>query len=135
MKKVLKLFSILLVIMISISNVNAISNVSGHTTAVLSLSGTDATSGVAGYTLACGSTTISSGTTIPATFNLTSANSMVEGMNTLTLTVTDVAGNSNSATCQVQLEIFYYFNLSTSDLMLSISPVSALRTSNTLSTR
>lgn len=81
-----------------------ISEVSGFTTAVLTLSGTDASSGVASYDLKCGSTTISSGTSVPASFNLTSANSMSEGSNTITLTVVDNAGNSNSANVAVILD-------------------------------
>lgn len=82
-----------------------ISNVSGYNTAVLTMSGTDVGgSGVASYTLKCGNTTISSGITVPASFNLTSANSMIEGANTITLEVIDNAGNTNSASVTVTLD-------------------------------
>lgn len=82
-----------------------ISNVSGFNTAVLTLTGTDSGSGVASYSLKCGATEISGANTAPPTsFNLTSANSMVEGDNTITLEVIDNAGNSDSSTVTVKLD-------------------------------
>ena len=86
------------------SNVSIISNVSGYNTATLTLGGSDSPAGVKSYILKCGDTTISSGTTIPATFALTSAESMVEGDNTITLIVEDNAGNTNSATVTIKLD-------------------------------
>jgi hypothetical protein len=91
------------------SNKNIISNISGFDTAVLTLAGTDASSGIASYNLSCGSTSILSGNVdndhqLPSSFNLTSANSMVEGSNTLTWTVTDAAGNASTDTCTVILD-------------------------------
>jgi hypothetical protein len=91
------------------SNKNIISNISGFDTAVLTLAGTDASSGIASYNLSCGSTSILSGNVdndhqLPSSFNLTSANSMVEGSNTLTWTVTDAAGNTSTDTCTVILD-------------------------------
>jgi len=87
------------------SNKAIISNVSGFNTAVLTLTGTDTGSGVASYSLKCGATEISGANTAPPTsFNLTLANSMVEGDNTITLTVVDKAGNSDSKTVTVKLD-------------------------------
>ena len=86
------------------SNPGIISNNSGFTTAVLTLSGTDLVSGVASYTLQVGNVTVDSGATVPASYSLTSADSMVEGSNTITLTVTDNAGNEASDTCTVILD-------------------------------
>ena len=86
------------------SNTSIISNVSGYNIATLTLSGTDSPAGIKSYVLTCGDTTISSGTVIPATFALTSANSMVEGDNTITLTAEDNAGNAQSATVTVKLD-------------------------------
>lgn len=87
------------------SNKAIISNVSGFNTAVLTLTGTDTGSGVASYSLKCGATEISGANTAPpASFNLTSANSMVEGNNTITLEVIDKAGNSDSKTVTVKLD-------------------------------
>lgn len=81
-----------------------ISNNDGYNAAELALSGSDAFAGVKSYTLTCGSISISEGTEIPSSFVLTSANSMVEGNNTITLTVVDNAGNSNSASVEVMLD-------------------------------
>lgn len=86
------------------SSANIISNVSGYDTATLTLTGQDASSGIANYEIKVGNTIVYSGTTPPATQTLTSANSMVEGSNTITFTVTDAAGNSSSDTCTVILD-------------------------------
>ena len=86
------------------SDVSIISNVSGHNTATLTLSANPSVAGIASYTLKCGNTQIGTGTTLPATFSLTSANSMVEGVNTITLIVRDRAGNEAQNTHTITLD-------------------------------
>lgn len=87
------------------SDKDAISNIAGYDKAILTLTGTDATADVKAWNLKCGETSIGSGEgAVPATFELTSAKSMVEGLNTLTLEVTDNAENVNSASCTVRLD-------------------------------
>lgn len=92
------------------TNKNLISNVSGYNTATLTLSAIDSQgSGVASYvleTVGNPGTVIDQGTTIPATVGVTSlSGGFAEGSNTVRLTVTDVAGNSASATVAIILDI------------------------------
>lgn len=87
------------------SNKTIISNVSGYEKATLTLSGSDASAGIKSWDLLCGAVSIKgAATAIPASFELTSANQMVEGENTITLTATDNAGNTNTATVKVILD-------------------------------
>jgi hypothetical protein len=87
------------------SDKTIISNVSGYSKATLTLSGSDALAGIKSWDLLCGSVSIKGSLTdIPATFELTSANQMVEGSNTITLSVTDNAGNTNTAVVNVILD-------------------------------
>lgn len=88
-----------------VSDVEIISNVTGFDEATLTRTCSDDTSGIASYVMKCGNVTIDSGTGAPASeFVLTSNNSMVEGDNTITLEVTDVAGNVNSDTVTIKLD-------------------------------
>ena len=91
------------------TNKNLISNVSGYNTATLTLSAIDNNgSGIASYvleTVGTPGTTIDSGTSVPASADVTSlSGGFVEGSNTVRLTVTDVAGNSASATVAIVLD-------------------------------
>lgn len=82
-----------------------ISNVEGFEKAVLTITATDATAGIDNYTIKVGETSISSGnTTVPGTLEVTSVNSLAEGINVITLTVTDKAGNSDSKSVNLILD-------------------------------
>lgn len=77
-----------------------------YATATLTMKASDATSGVNSWRLSVGSTTLDSGTSnVDKTFALTAANSLTEDeFNTITLTVTDKAGNSKSKSVQVYVD-------------------------------
>ena len=87
------------------TDVNLISNVSGSNTATLTLSATDAAGNIAAWDLTANGTSIKGATTtMPESFSLTSANSLVEGSNTIVLSATDEAGNSNTSTVTITLD-------------------------------
>ena len=92
-----------------------ISEVEGFDTAVLTMTATDDDAGLKSFSLKCGAETIKStgiaefgkdgeGAAKEVKFSLTSANSMVEGANTITFTVEDVAGNVETKTVTVTLD-------------------------------
>jgi hypothetical protein len=82
-----------------------ISNVEGFEKAVLTITAEDLTAGIDNYNIKVGETSISSGNaTVPGTFEITSVNSLAEGLNVITLTVTDKAGNSDSKSVNLILD-------------------------------
>jgi hypothetical protein len=92
-----------------------ISEVDGFNTAVLTMTATDDAAGLKSFSLKCGAETIKAtdiaefgkdgeGAAKEVKFDLTSANSMVEGANTITFTVEDVAGNVETKTVTVTLD-------------------------------
>lgn len=82
-----------------------ISAVDGYNSSELTMSGTDAYSGVKSYTLKVGETTLSSGNdSVPTSYTLMHS-SLVEGDNTIILTVTDIAGNVDSKSVVVELDL------------------------------
>jgi hypothetical protein len=82
-----------------------ISNISGFEKAILTITAEDNTAGIDNYSIKVGETPVASGnSSVPGTLELTSVNSLSEGINVITLTVVDKAGNSDSKTVNLILD-------------------------------
>ena len=81
-----------------------ISAVEGYNESVLTMSGTDAYAGVKSYTLKVGETVLSSGAKVPANYTVKNTD-LVEGDNTITLTVVDNAENVEATSVVIELDV------------------------------
>lgn len=82
-----------------------ISAVDGYNTIELTMQGTDAAAGVKSYILKAGETVLDSGSSKDAPTSYTVKDTdLIEGTNTITLTVVDNAENTNSASIVIELD-------------------------------
>ena len=81
-----------------------ISAIEGYSESVLTMSGTDAYAKVKSYTLKVGDTVLSSGAEVPASYTVQNTD-LVEGDNTIVLTVVDNAENVETKSVVIELDI------------------------------